>query len=309
MVKSTESVQNIKVSNTKIESPWKVAFKRLKRNKLAMISLFVLILLILAALFARLLTPYGPNEMVNTYGESILQNKRMPPDSNHLLGTDDLGRDMLTRIIYGGRISLSVGLVSVSLQILLGIIFGCLAGYYGGITDSIIMRLADTIMSFPFLLIAITIVAIIPSSFPSIFAVMLVIGVLGWPGISRIIRAQILSLKEQEFMEAAEALGLSDKRKIFKHLLPNTMALIIVYATIGIAAAILTETGLSFLGMGVTPPTPSWGNMVQTARSIPNIQKRWWLWVPPGTAIFLTVMSLNILGDGLRDALDPKMKK
>lgn len=288
-----------KIHVDKIESPWKVAFKRLKRNKLSMISLVILVVLVLSALFAPLLTRYESNDV-------DLLKKYQSPSKENLLGTDKLGRDILTRVLYGGRISLSVGLVAVAIRVFIGIILGSLAGYYGGVVDSFIMRFADTVMSFPFLLIAITIVALFG---PSIYNVMIVLGILGWPGISRIIRGQILSLREQEFMEAAEALGLSDFRKIFKHLLPNTLASVIVFATIGMAGAILTETGLSFLGMGVSPPTPTWGNMIQEARNIYNIEHRWWLWIPPGISIFITVMSFNVLGDGLRDALDPKMKR
>lgn len=283
----------------KIESPWTIAFKRLRKNKLAMVSLAILIILVCLAVFAPFVTPYERDALSFT-------EKQQAPSGKHLLGTDHLGRDMFTRLIYGGRISLSVGILAVAIQVFLGIIFGSLAGFYGGKIDSVIMRLADIIMCFPFLLICITIVAILG---PSIYNVMLVLGLLGWPGISRIVRGQILTLREQEFMEAAEALGLNDARKIFKHLLPNITASIIVFATIGIAGAILTEAGLSFLGMGVSPPTPSWGNMIQSARNLYVLKNIWWYWLPPGAAIFITVMSLNILGDGLRDALDPKMKR
>lgn len=298
-MKKSVNRKDKKIHVDKIDSPWKVAFKRLKRNKLSMICLVILILLVLSAIFAPWLTKYESN------GVDLLKKYQSPSKAN-LLGTDKLGRDILTRLLYGGRISLSVGLVAVAIRVFIGIILGSLSGYYGGVVDSLIMRFADTVMSFPFLLIAITIVALFG---PSIYNVMIVLGILGWPGIARIIRGQILSLREQEFMEAAEALGLSDFRKIFKHLLPNTLASVIVFATIGMAGAILTETGLSFLGMGVSPPTPTWGNMIQEARNIYNIENRWWLWIPPGIGIFITVMSFNVLGDGLRDALDPKMKR
>ncbi|EOD00415.1 oligopeptide ABC transporter permease [Caldisalinibacter kiritimatiensis] len=294
--KKQDLIKNEK--NDEIISPWTLALRRLKKNKLAIMSLIILSILILLAVFAPFVTPYGVNEL-------NLESTKQPPSSKHLLGTDDVGRDVLTRLIYGGRISLSVGIVAVILEVLIGTILGGIAGYYGGKIDSIIMRLADIVMCFPFLLIAITVVSIIG---PSIYNVMLVIGFLGWTGIARIVRGQILSLKEQEFMEAAEALGLSDRRKIFRHLLPNTLASVVVFATLGIAGAILTEAALSYLGMGVNPPTPSWGNMLESAKNLYVIKKQWWLWIPPGLAIFITVMSLNILGDGLRDAFDPKLK-
>lgn len=282
-----------------IESPWKIAFRRLKKNKLAILSLIIIVILIILAVFAPLFTPYERDAI-------HLLDKEQPPSLTHILGTDHLGRDMYTRIIYGGRISLSVGLVAVAIEVIIGIIVGCLAGFYRGLVDSILMRIADVFMCFPFLLICITVVAILGSS---IYNVMLAIGLLGWPSIARIVRGQILTLREQEFMEAAEALGLKDRSKIFRHLLPNTLASVIVYATIGIAGAILTEAALSFLGMGVAPPVPSWGNMIQAARDLYVIEHIWWYWLPPGLAIFITVMSLNILGDGLRDALDPKLKQ
>ena len=298
-------------SQKKIESPWRVAFRRLKKNKMAMLSLGIIVVLVLLALLADYISPYD-RDQINYAAKEVrgkvmeLPIKKGAPSAQFLLGTDELGRDILTRLIYGGRISLSVGLFAVTLQVLIGIIIGAIAGHYGGIVDAILMRLTDIIMCFPFLLIAITVVAILG---PSIFNVMLVIGLLGWTGIARMVRAQILSLREQEFMEAAEALGIRDSRKIFRHLLPNVMASVIVFATMGMASAILTETALSYLGLGVTPPTPTWGNMMQAARSIYSLENHWWLWMPPGFLTFITVMSFNILGDGLRDALDPKMKR
>ncbi len=302
MAKVANEVEKTSISemkNQKILSPWKLAYRRLRRNKLAITSLIILIVLIVLAVFAPFFTSYERDGVDFT---AIKQS----PNSDHILGTDEVGRDIFTRIIYGGRVSLSVGVVAVSIQVLIGILLGGIAGFYGGNIDSIIMRLADIVMCFPFLLICITIVSILG---PSIYNVMLVIGLLGWPGISRLVRGQILSLREQEFMEAAEALGLSDRKKIFKHLIPNTMASVIVFATLGIANAILTEAALSYLGMGVSPPIPSWGNMLESAKSLYVIKKQWWLWIPPGLSIFITVMSLNILGDGLRDALDPKLKR
>lgn len=233
-----------------------------------------------------------------------LDHKRIQ-NKSFLMGTDKIGRCIYTRLVYGGRISLSVGIVATTLQVFLGLLFGSISGYYGGIVDSIIMRLTEVVMSFPFLLICITLSFVLG---PSIYTVMIVIGIIGWTGIARMIRAQILSLREQEFMEAATALGIKDSGKIVRHLWPNVMSMIIVYATLGMSGAILTEAALSFLGLGVQPPKASWGNMLSNLTQ-KQIETMPWLWMPAGIAIFVTVMSFNILGDGLRDALDPKLKR
>lgn len=290
--------ENLAMQST-VVGPWKIMWRRLRRNKLAMLGLIIICIMALAAIFAPFLTSYG-RDAVN------LTNSNAKPDNNHLLGTDALGRDILTRLLYGGRISLTVGFVSTGIRIVLGVVLGGIAGYYGKTIDNIIMRVADVFACLPFIPIAITVVAMLK---PTIYNMMLVLGILGWPGIARIVRAEILSLREREFMEAATALGISDYRKILAHLLPNTMASVIVSATIGIAGAILTESALSFLGMGVAPPIPSWGNMLTEAKSQYVLKHRWWQWIPPGLAIFVTVMSLNLLGDGLRDALDPRLKQ
>lgn len=286
-------------TSSKVESPWRIVGRRLRKNKLAMIGLVVITIMALAAIFAPFITGI-PRDITN------LSNTNAPPSSEHLLGTDALGRDMLTRLAYGGRISLTVGFVSTSLRIIIGVILGGIAGYYGKGIDNIIMRVADVFSCLPFLPIAITFVAILG---PSIYNVMLVLALLGWPGIARIVRAEILSLREREFMEAATALGIGDFKKIVSHLIPNTMASIIVSATTGIASAILTESALSFLGLGVAPPTPTWGNMLTDAQNQYVLKNRWWQWIPPGIIIFLAVISLNLLGDGLRDALDPRLKQ
>lgn len=280
-------------------TPGKIAWRKFKRNKLAITGFIIIGLLVLGAIFAPYLTPYE-------WDDTNMANINAEPDSQHLLGTDSRGMDILTRLLYAGRISLSVGIFATALRVLIGVLLGGISGYYGGIIDNFIMRVADVFISFPFLPLAITMVAILG---PTVFNVMLVIAVIGWPGVARIIRAEILSLKEQEFMEAANALGISDRKQILKHLLPNTMAPIIVAASLGIADAILIEAALSFLGMGVELPTPTWGNMINAAQDFYVIQYRWWQWVPPGVCIFLAVMSLNLIGDGLRDALDPRLKE
>ncbi len=288
-----------KARSSKVESPGKIVWRRLRRNKLAIIGLVVLVILSLAAIFAPFLTDFGRDE-------TNLARSNAAPDDTYLLGADALGRDIYTRLLYGGRISLTVGFVSTGLRILIGVVLGGIAGYYGKAIDGFIMRVADVVSCLPFLPIAITFVAI---RGPSIYNVMLVLAILGWPGIARIVRAEILSLREREFMEAATALGISDFKKITSHLIPNTMASIIVSATTGIANAILTESTLSFLGLGVSPPTPTWGNMLTDANTQYVLKNRWWQWIPPGLAIFVTVLSLNLLGDGLRDALDPRLKQ
>lgn len=301
----TENIKTInenklnKATSSKVESPWRIMFRRLRRNKLAMIGLFVVVILALAAVFAPLLTEFGRDQ-------TSLANSNAAPSAEHILGTDSLGRDMFTRLLYGGRISLTVGFVSTFFRIIIGVVLGGIAGYYGKAIDGIIMRVADVFSCLPFFPIAITFVAILG---PSIYNVMLVLAILGWPGIARIVRAEILSLREREFMEAATALGISDFRKIAFHLIPNTMASIIVSATTGIAGAILTESSLSFLGLGVSPPEPTWGNMLTDAQSQYVLKNRWWQWIPPGVIIFLAVISFNLLGDGLRDALDPRLKQ
>jgi peptide/nickel transport system permease protein len=301
----TSVLDQVNEKTEEVISPWKIAWKRLKRYKLAMVGMFVLLFLAIASIAGPFLSPYR-NVAID------LVNQGLPPSWHHLLGTDDVGRDILTRVLYAGRISLAVGVVAVTISVLIGSTLGVIAGYYGGIVDSIIMRVVDIIMCFPYLGILIVLSAMmsdlrVPPDY-RIFVLMFMIGVISWPGLCRIIRGQILSFREQEFMQAAEALGLKDRRKMFSHLLPNTFASVIVYATLGVGDAILAESALSFLGLGVTPPTPSWGQMVQVVDDLYIIQYMPWKWIPPGLCILLTVLSINLFGDGLRDALDPKLK-
>lgn len=286
------------MTKEKVLSPARIALNKLKRNKLAIFGSVVLIILILLAIIAPIISPYGRDTV-------DLLNIESAPTAHHILGTDELGRDVFVRLIYGGQVSLSVGVVAIVIQLAIGITLGAIAGYFGGIVDKIIMRLVDMVLCFPFLVIAITMASILG---PSIWNVMIIIGILGWPKITRIVRAEILSLKEREFIEAAKALGLDSKDIILKHLIHNIYAPIIVYGTLGIAQGILYESFLSFLGMGVTQPQPSWGNMLTAAQNMRVLQSEWWLWIPPGLCVFLTIVSINFLGDGLRDALDPKIK-
>lgn len=286
------------MAKEKVLSPARIAWNKLKRNKLAVFGAIVLIILMILAIIAPIISPYGRDTV-------DLSSIEAAPTAQHILGTDDLGRDVFVRLIYGGQVSLSVGIVAIIIQLAIGITLGAIAGYFGGIIDKIIMRFVDMVLCFPFLVIAITMASILG---PSIWNVMIIIGILGWPKIARIVRAEILSLKEREFVEAAKALGLDNKDIILKHLIHNIYAPIIVYGTLGIAQGILYESFLSFLGMGVTQPQPSWGNMLTAAQSMRVLQSEWWLWIPPGLCVFLTIVSINFLGDGLRDALDPQIK-
>jgi peptide/nickel transport system permease protein len=286
----------------KAVGPWKIMYRNFVRNKLAVLGIIVFIIILLFVFLGPSFSPYGRDEM-----NYMLSMK--PPTWEHWLGTDKLGRDYLTRVMYGGRISILVGFLAAAISVILGTIFGGISGYYGGKTDNILMRFAEIIYCFPFMPFAICLsavfgVAVSPET--RMYIIMAIIGILGWPSLARLIRGQVLSLKEEEFMVAAKALGIPDRIQIFKHLIPNTLGYIIVNATIAIAGAMLSEAGLSYLGLGIVPPTPSWGNMIQLASDAYVLEHYWWIWMPPGFAIFLSVMCVNLFGDGLRDAVDPK---
>lgn len=251
-------------------------------------------------------SPYTDNKI-----NMAMMNKA--PNLQHWLGTDALGRDILTRVMQAGRISLTVGLASMVLSVFLGALLGAVAGYYGGLLDQIIMRIADLLMTIPGLPLLFIFGALlsewkIPTDY-RMYIVMLMLSMVNWPGLARMVRGQMLSLREREFMQAAVVLGLRDRRKLFGHLLPNIVPLLIVMATLNIGGAILSESVLSFFGLGVMPPTPTWGNMIDAANNILDFQDRPWLWIPPGLSIFATVIAINIFGDGLRDVLDPKQKR
>ena len=273
-------------------------WRRFVGHKVAVASAIFMVICV-AVLFplASVVAPTPPNK---TNVREVYQ----PPSRNHLLGTDIVGRDYWSRLIYGGRVSVSVGLVAVAIYMTIGIVLGSLSGYLGGRVDSVIMRVTDVVMSFPTLIILITIVAIIG---PGLLNSMLAIGFLGWTGIARLVRGQVLSIREMDFIMAARAIGVQNRRIIIHHILPNLVAPITVAASFGVAGAILTEAGLSFLGLGVPFPTPSWGNMLNAAQSIAIIEQMPWLWLPPGLMITLCVLAINFIGDGLRDALDPRM--
>lgn len=303
---TVETNTKVPAKPVKAASPWRIAVRHFMRNRLALLGLIIVILMFLICFMGPWFSPY------HLYDYS-LKDKNLAPNASHWLGTDKLGRDILLRTMLAGRISLTVGLVATVITIIVGATVGAVAGFYRGLTDTILMRITDIFSSIPSLPILIILGALLsdlkvdPAN--RIYFLMLMIGILSWMGLSRLVRSQILTLREQEFMIATEALGLKDSRKIFRHLLPNTIPIIIVSATLSVAGAILFESALSFLGIGVIPPTPSWGNMITAANNLIDFRKRPWLWVPPGMCILITVTAINLIGDGLRDALDPKMKK
>ena len=290
----------------KRESLWRETFNRIKKNKVAMFGLGFIVFIFLFSFIGPLFSPYVDEKV---QADMI----KVAPSFQHWLGTDNLGRDVLTRLMLAGRISLTVGLASMTLSLIIGTTVGAVSGFYGGIVDTLLMRFADILMSIPSLPLLIILSAVlsgfnVPSEY-RLYLVMIILSLVGWPGLARMVRGQVLSFKERSFMDAAEVLGLSDRRKIFNHLIPNIVPILIVVATLSVAGSILSESALSYLGLGVVPPTPSWGSMMDAANNIMDFQKRPWLWAPPGIAIFLTVVSINVLGDALRDALDPNERR
>jgi len=275
---------------------WVETWRRLKRDKAAMFGLVIVGLLVLLGIFAPLLAPQDPFK-VN------LEIRLLPPGIDHLLGTDHFGRDILSRIIFGARISLEVGIISSTISLLLGMLFGTIAGYYGGWIDNVIMRITDIMFGFPVLLFLIGIMAAFE---PNLTTVFFAIGFVSWPRMARIMRGQVLSVKENDYVMANVALGQRDFPLILRHIVPNCLAPVIVAFTMGIASAIMAEASLSFLGLGAQPPTPSWGSMVNLGKDY--LRSAPWLTLFPGIAIGLTVLGFNLFGDGLRDALDPTME-
>jgi len=274
--------------------PWRRLGRRLVRNPQAVAGLILVGCVVLAALFHPWLAPYDPTRL--DVAEILLA-----PSAAHWLGTDELGRDVLSRLLYGAPVSLLVGFVAVGVSVSIGTLLGGLAGYYGGALDSTAMRLVDLVQSIPTFFLILAAIAFLK---PSIWLIMVIIGLTGWMGVCRLVRAEVLSLKGREFVLAARVQGAGDLRILFRHLLPNALAPVLVSATLGVAGAILVESSLSFLGLGVQPPQPSWGNMLAQARD--NLQSGWWVALFPGLAIFLAVLGYNLLGEGLRDALDPR---
>lgn len=272
-------------------------WRRLFRDKLAIAGLAIVLTFFVLSVFTPLIAPYDP--------DTIDVDKILAaPSAAHPFGTDDLGRDVFTRILYGAGISLKVGFVAVGIAVIIGAFLGAISGYYGGWIDIIIMRFVDIMLCFPSFFLILAVIAFME---PSIFNIMAVIGLTSWMGITRLVRAEFLSLKERDFVLAEKAIGAGAPRIIFLHILPNAMAPVLVSATLGIAAAVLTESALSFLGIGVQPPTPSWGNMLTQGQNVLGIA--WWLSFFPGMAILVTVLGYNLLGEGIRDAIDPRLRQ
>lgn len=272
---------------------WQLLFKRFSRHKMAVLGLIVFITLILIAVLAPYLAPYDPNMTVGPF--------QTGPSVQHWLGTDEIGRDVLSRIIYGDRISLLVGVISVLIYTVLGTALGLVSGFLGGIWDTVIMRLTEVIMSFPHFMVILVVVSVIG---PSVWTVTLVIGLFGWPSLCRLVRGEVMKLRRADYVQAAVASGYSTPSILFKHIFPNVLSPILVNMTFGISTSIITEASLSFLGVGVIPPTASWGNILANAQSLTVLSSQPWRWVPAGIMIFIAVLSINFIGDGLRSAIE-----
>jgi peptide/nickel transport system permease protein len=287
-----------RVSRLAGDSQWAIAARQFRKNRLAIAGLTVMLLLYAITLLTPLIAPYDPAAQGN-----IVLTRYLAPSAEHLMGTDKFGRDVFSRVLYGARISLSIGFIAVGIAVTLGTTIGSIAGYFGGAVDAVLMRFTDMMLSFPRLVLLIVVIALFE---PNFWLVVVVLGLTGWMGVSRIVRGEVLSLREREFVQAARALGMGDARIILRHIVPNVLAPVIVAATLGIGDTILTEASLSFLGLGVQPPTPSWGNMITDGKDA--LITAWWIATFPGFAIVLTVTAFNLLGDGLRDALDPRLR-
>lgn len=272
-------------------------FRRLKRHRLALIGTAIILLLIFVAMLAPLIAPHDPIEQ-------NLAGRLLPPNPEYLLGTDNLGRCILSRLIYGAKVSLQIGIMVVGITAIVGVTLGAIAGYRGGIVDEIIMRCVDVLLAFPGIILALVIAGILG---PSLFNVMLALALVGWTSYARVVRGSVLSIKEKDFVEAARAIGASNTYIMFRYILPNVMAPVIVMATLGMAHVILAAAALSFLGLGAQPPIPEWGSMLNTGRAFMRTAPH--LTIFPGLAIMVTVLAFNFLGDGLRDSLDPRQGK
>lgn len=290
-----ERLSQVQGTDQNSDSYLKTVLKRFLRDKVATISLIVFLLIVLVAVFASVLAPYSPAKSVG-YFEAA-------PSGKFLLGTDDVGRDVLSRLIYGSRASLIVGIVSVLIYAAIGTTLGLLSGFLGGFWDSVIMRITDVFMSFPYFIVILVAVSLIG---PGLWTVTFAIGFLNWPVLCRLVRGEVMKLREVDYVQAAIASGYNTWQIVFKHIFPNTLPIILVNMTFGIATSILTEASLSFLGAGVQPPTSSWGNMMSDAQSINVLANEYWRWLPPGIMILLAVLSINFIGDGLRRAVEGK---
>lgn len=279
---------------------WGLTKRAFGQSRVATLGLMTIVFVYLIALVTPLISPYDP-----IVQGPLLTHRMLAPGREFVLGTDQFARDVLSRILYGARVSLSIGFVAVGISMTIGTLLGAVSGYFGGILDTVIMRCVDMVISFPRLVLLIMIVALFEQS--SIFLIIAVLGFTQWPGTARIVRGEVLGLREREFIQAARALGFTRMRIILRHVIPNTLAPVIVAATLGIGNVIVLEAGLSFLGLGLQPPTPSWGSMVADGRG--DLLNAWWISTFPGLAIVLTVVAFNLAGDGLRDALDPRLRR
>jgi peptide/nickel transport system permease protein len=268
------------------------------KNRMVMFGFLIIGVLFIVAVFGPVIAPYSPIKQ-------NLDKRLQSPSSEHIMGTDDLGRDVFSRVILGSRISLTVGFISVGISILIGVPLGLISGFYGGWIDKIIMRIVDMMLCFPTLFLILMVITFLE---PNIINVMIVIGITSWPRLTRYVRGEALSIRDREYIQAVRMMGLSKLRILFVHLLPNVIAPVIISATLGVGSAILTESVLSFLGLGVQPPNPSWGNILTAGKEYVG-QKVWWLMFFPGMAILITVFSFNLIGEGLRDVLDPRTRK
>ncbi|WP_141430467.1 ABC transporter permease [Bacillus sp. 03113] len=296
MQQVSTNVTQVKVVEEQLISPWKEGWKNFKKNKAALFGLGLVIFFILIAIFADFIAPYS-------YKEAQLGDKHLPPSAEHWFGTDDFGRDILSRVIFGARISLTVGFFSVIGSVLAGSFLGIIAGYYGRWIDGIISRIFDILLAFPSILLAIAIVAMLG---PSLQNALIAIAIINVPTFGRLVRSRVLSVKEEEYITAAKAIGMGDGRILLHHILPNSIAPIIVQGSLAIATAIIEAAALGFLGLGAQPPSPEWGKMLSDSKDF-ILQAPWTVFFP-GIAIMLTVLGFNLMGDGLRDAMDPRMK-
>ncbi|MCA9903700.1 MAG: ABC transporter permease [Anaerolineae bacterium] len=271
--------------------------RRFLRNRPAVVAVIILLALSLAAIFATAIERYE-------YDQVDLRNRSAAPSAEHWFGTDRVGRDVWSRTVHGARVSLVVGLGATAIATVIGTVVGAFSGYFGGWVDMLLMRLTDVVMTFPSIVIMLTLAALLPRN---VWSILLIIGGLSWPPVARLIRGQFLSYKQQEFVLAARTLGIPARRIMFAHILPNTFAPLVALITFSVGSAILTEAGLSFLGLGVPPPAPSWGNMLEAARNLDILRNLPWMWIPPAFMTVLTVMCVNFIGDGLRDAVDPHL--
>ncbi|GIN37907.1 MULTISPECIES: oligopeptide ABC transporter permease [Heyndrickxia] len=295
----TEKSNQILTSKPKSASPWAIARRKFMKNKLAMISLIFLLIVMVISIIAPFITTQDITK-VN------ISQMSLSPSSDHFLGTDKSGRDVFTRLLYGGRVSLLVGLSCTFLVILFGTLVGSIAGYFGGMVDSLLMRFVDFVLNFPFLVFVIVLNTILFGKVSGLWVLIIVISFLSWGGVARIVRSKILAEKENEYVLSSVSIGCSSSKIIIKHLLPNVLSTIIVQASITFASMIVAEAGLSYLGFGVPQEVPSWGNMLSSSKEPDVLQYKTWIWAPPAIIITLTILSINFIGEGLKDALNPK---